>query len=89
MEKLEKKQRKELELAKQHEQNCNDLRKQIEMERGNMIQKSINRLNLSAEEFQLLMKVVQSKKNFLEAVELIKEQREETRKEHDEGERSI
>lgn len=73
---LEKRHEKEKELAKRHVQQSDDIQKQIEQQRGNMMHKAINRLNLTADEFAVLLKLLSEKQPLMEATSLIMAQRE-------------
>lgn len=81
LEQLEKKYKKELELARLHEKNAQDLKDQIELMRGNVLQRNCSRLRLSADEFTRLLSLMESKDSLMEAAGVILAQRQGTEKE--------
>jgi len=63
---------KELDLCEKHKKNAADLRKEIEKLKGKMTMSAVNALNLSAAEYNRLMKLLkQDKKSVLEAIDLV------------------
>lgn len=68
---LEKALKKELELSEKHKQNAADIRKEIEMQRGKTLSKKINSLNLSGQEYDKFLLLLDRKKSVLEAVDVI------------------
>ncbi len=72
IEKLEENYKRELELAEKHKQNASDIRKEIELLKGNMINQKTKALNLSGAEYDQFMKLLESdKKTVLEAIGLV------------------
>lgn len=68
---LEKAFKKELELSEKHKQNALDIKKEIELQRGKALSKKINSLNLSGQEYDRFLRLLDGKNSFLEAVELV------------------
>lgn len=72
IEKLEENYKRELELAEKHKQNASDIKKEIELLKGNMINQKTKALNLSGAEYDRFMKLLGSdKKTVLEAIGLV------------------
>lgn len=72
MEQLEKSYIKEMELADKHKKNAADIKKQMELQQGRLINQKINSLNMSGMEYDRLMKLLSSgKKTILEAAEIV------------------
>ena len=70
LEKLEEQYQKELALAQKHKQDAEDLRREIELLKGTMINQKIKALNFSGEEYKKLMVFLNDKKGIMEAIEL-------------------
>lgn len=76
MEQLEKSYEKEKRLAEQHKKLAADLKKQMEQLQGKNVNQKVASLNMSAEEFDSFMKLLNSsKKSVLEAVNLVMKER--------------
>ncbi|EOS46436.1 hypothetical protein C809_02468 [Lachnospiraceae bacterium MD335] len=71
LEKLEEQYQKELALAQKHKQDAEDLRREIELLKGTMINQKIKALNFSGEEYKKLMVFLNDKKGIMEAIELV------------------
>ena len=69
---LQKTLEKEMELAEKHKQNAADIKKEIEVLRGNVSYKKINALNFTGEEYDKFIRLLDTdKKTVLEAVDLV------------------
>lgn len=72
IEKLEENYKRELELAEKHKQNASDIKKEIELLKGNMINQKTKALNLNGAEYDRFMKLLGSdKRTVLEAIGLV------------------
>lgn len=72
MEQLQKNYEKETKLAEQHKKNAADIKKQMELLQGKNVSQKITSLNMSGAEYDSLMKLLGSgKKNVMEAVNLV------------------
>lgn len=71
LEKLEEQYQKELALAQKHKQGAEDLRREIELLKGTMVNQRIKSLNFNAEEYRKLMMFLNDKKEIMEAIELV------------------
>lgn len=72
METLEKMYNKELELAEKHKQNALDIKKEMELRRGHLINKKANALNLNGAEYDQFIRLLEKdKKTLLDAIELV------------------
>lgn len=72
MEQLEKSYIKEMELADKHKKNAADIKKQMELQQGKLINQKINSLNMSGMEYDRFMKLLSAgKKTILEAAEIV------------------
>lgn len=69
---LEKSYEREMELAEKHRQNAADIKKEMELFKGSMINQKTKALNLNGTEYDQFMKLLESnKQNVLEAIELV------------------
>lgn len=69
---LQKSYEKEMALAEKHKQNAADIKKEMEVLKGNVSYKKINALNFSGEEYDKFMRLLDTdKKTVLEAVDLV------------------
>lgn len=68
---LEKALQKEIELSEKHKQNAADIKKEIEMQRGKALSKKINSLNLSGQEYDKFLLLLERKKSVMEAVDAV------------------
>lgn len=71
IEKLEKSYKREVELAEKHRRNAADIKKEIELLKGSMINQKTKALNLNGAEYDQFMKLLESKRNVLEAIEFV------------------
>ncbi len=71
LEKLEEQYHKELALAQKHKQGAEDIRREIELLKGTMINQKIKALNFNGEEYKKLMTLLNDKKGLMEAIELV------------------
>lgn len=71
LETLTKRLEKERALEKKHKQNADKLQKEIESQMSQEIGKSVNKLNLSADEYQRVMKAFHDKDSLMDAVNLV------------------
>ena len=72
---------KEVELAKKHKKNAADIRREIELLKGSMINKKANALNLNGAEYDKFIKFLENdKKTVLDAIDLIAETEEKIEK---------
>lgn len=85
IEKLEKLYTKEIEalekhrtLFENHKKKAADYKEQIEIAKGLALQKQINQQNLSGEEFEKFLKLLESKKSIIEALKIVDRQEGET-----------
>lgn len=80
MEQLEKAYEKEKRLAEQHRKNAADYKKQIEQLQYKSVTQKVASFNMSAEEFDAFMKLLNSgKKSVFEAVNLVMGGKEEVK----------
>lgn len=69
---LQKSLEKEMALAEKHKQNAADIKKEMEVLRGNVSYKKINALNFTGKEYDKFMRLLDTdKKTVLEAVDLV------------------
>lgn len=80
LEVLKKRLQKERDLEKKHKQSADRLQKEIENQQQQEINKAVNKLNLSGEEYKKLMSVLKKKQNLMDAIDLIETQIMEERK---------
>ena len=72
IEQLEKNYEREMELAEKHRQNAADIKKEMELLKGSMINQKTKALNLNGAEYDQFMKLLASdKQSVLEAIELV------------------
>lgn len=71
IEKLEISYERELELAERHKQNAADIKKEMELLKGSMINQKTKALNLNGAEYDQFVKFLESKQNVLDAIELV------------------
>lgn len=70
--KLEENYQKEVQLADKHRQNAADIRKEIELLKGSMINQRTKALNLNGAEYDQFLKLLESdKRTVLEAIGLV------------------
>lgn len=68
---LQKSYEKEMALAEKHKQNAADIKKEMDIQRGNASNKKINALNLTGQEYDRFLRLLDTgKKTVMEAVEL-------------------
>lgn len=79
IETLRKRMEKERELEKKHKQNADKLQKEIESRMQQEIGRSVNKLNMSTEEYKKFMYMLDKKSRFIDAVNLVTEESEDDR----------
>lgn len=72
--KLEENYKRELALSEKHKQNAIDIKKEMELLKGNMINQKVKALNLNGAEYDLFMQLLSGKKTVLEAIGIVLEQ---------------
>jgi len=72
LEKLEEHYQREVALAKKHKQNAEDLKREIEIFKGNLINQKIKALNFNGQEYKKLLELLNDKKGLMEAIEKVK-----------------
>ena len=70
IENLEKALEKEKELIEKHKQKAAVIEKEIEMIKGQATMKAVKALNLTGQQYDHFLKLLSSKKNVMEAIEL-------------------
>jgi len=81
---LQKTYEKEIELAEKHKQKAADIKKEMEVQRGNVSYKKINALNFTGQEYDKFMRLLDTnKKTVLEAIDLVLGTEEAGREETD------
>lgn len=72
IEQLEKSYKREMELAEKHRQNAADIKKEMELLKGSMINQKTKALNLNGAEYDQFMRLLASdKQSVLNAIELV------------------
>ena len=71
IQKLIEREKKERDLAEKHKKEADRLKKEIEYLRNQEIQKSVNKMNLNAEEYSRFIHALNDKESLLEAIEII------------------
>lgn len=71
IQKLIEKEQRERELAERHKKEADRLKKEIEYQRNQEVQKTLNKLNLTSDQFDKFIHVLNDKDSLFEAIELI------------------
>ena len=71
IETLENALKKEKELIEKHKEKVAAIEKEIELKKGQATMKAVKALNLTGQQYDRFLKLISSKKNVLEAVELL------------------
>lgn len=77
IETLKKRMEKERELEKKHKQNADKMQKEIESRMQQEIGRSVNKLNMTTEEYKKFMYMLDKKSRFIDAVNLVMEESED------------
>lgn len=80
LETLKKRLQKERDLEKKHKENADRLQKEIENQQQQEINKAVNKLNLSGEEYKKFMSALRKKQNLMDAIDHIETETMEERK---------
>lgn len=80
IETLEKRLQKERDLERKHKQSADRLQKEIENQQLQEIKRSVNKMNMTAEEYKKFILALKDKQNLMEVINLIASEKAEERK---------